>query len=133
MSANHGTQVLLEAIDRVIGQKSQDEREKDREDHFLWQIERVREHLAMVFHRFLDKKTGGLKIFLNGKPVKSWDPFLENHKATQLIGSYSESLRDYSVPVRVKTVIPTASPMNVTSFPGRARTATPTAFPMNAI
>jgi len=102
MSLTHGTQVLLEVVDRVIGAKSEGEREKDREDHFLWQIERVREHLAMVFHRFLDKKTSGLKIFLNGKPVKSWDPFLENHKATQIIGSYSERLREYSVPVRVK-------------------------------
>ena len=102
MALHHGTQVLLEVIDRVTGQSSQSEREKDREEHFLWQIERVREHLAMVFHRFLDKRKNDLQIFLNEEPIKSWDPFVEDHKATQLIGAYSENLRDHPVPVRVK-------------------------------
>lgn len=102
MSLNRGTQVLLEVVDRVIGAKSEGEREKDRENHFLWQIERVREHLAMVFHRFLGKKKNGLNIFLNGDPVQGWDPFVEDHNATQVVGPYSQKLRDYSVPVRVK-------------------------------
>ena len=56
----------------------------------------------MVFHRFLDKRKNDLQIFLNEEPIKSWDPFVEDHKATQLIGAYSENLRDHPVPVRVK-------------------------------
>jgi hypothetical protein len=36
----------------------------------------------MVFHRFLSKSRG-LKIFLNGREIKPWDPFLTNHPSTQ--------------------------------------------------
>src|SRR5262249_13388983 len=77
-------------------------REEDREDHFLWQIEKVREHLAMVFHRFLVKARDGLSLFINGEPVQPWDPFLEDHKATQAVGTYSETLGEHPDPVRVK-------------------------------
>ena len=96
-----GTQVLLEVIDRVLGEEVGGQRPEDREDHFLWQIERVREHLAMVFHRFIASGRGGLKIFLNDEEIRPWDPFLEEHKATQLIGSYSRQVAGHSEPVRV--------------------------------
>ena len=101
MGIERGTQVLLEVLDRVIGGASPDERAKDREDHFLRQVGQVREHLAMVFHRFLAKRAGGLQIHLNGEPIKAWDPFLEDHKATQEIGEYDRKLAGHGAPIRV--------------------------------
>jgi len=91
-----GTLVLLEVLDRVVGGTS--DRDKDREDHFLWQIEQVRQHLAMVFHRFLSKRKP--RIYLNEEEIQPWDPFLEAHKATQSIGPYDRRLGANEVPVR---------------------------------
>lgn len=102
MGLKRGTQVLLEEIDRVTGETSRNERQIDREDHFLWQIQLVQQQLAMVFHSFLTKKKNGLRIFLNDEPIQPWDPFLEKHKATQLIGEYSENFGNHEMPVRVK-------------------------------
>jgi len=99
-----GTLVLLEVLDRVTGETARGQTNRDREDHFLWQLDRVREHLGMVFHRFLTKSEGKrrLRILLNDESIEPWDPFLEKHPATQLIGKYSEKLGDHQTPVRVK-------------------------------
>jgi hypothetical protein len=75
-----GTIVLWEKIDRLT--KGTDSGNVKHKDHFFEQLDIVRDHLAMVFHRFLEKPAG-LKIFLNEKPVKPWDPFLRNHPSTQ--------------------------------------------------
>jgi len=50
---------------------------------------RVREHIALVFHRFLDQDAGGrkIRIFMNGDEVLPRDPFLTWHKATQRLPS----------------------------------------------
>jgi hypothetical protein len=45
-------------------------------------IEVVEKHLAMVFHRFLERSRG-ITLRINGNPVKPWDPFLTSHSATQ--------------------------------------------------
>lgn len=75
-----GTVVLWEQMDRLVqGAAADDER---RENLFYEQIDNVKRHLAMVFHRFLETK-GLLKIFINGRPLEAWDPFLKNHPATQ--------------------------------------------------
>ncbi len=73
-----GTQVLLEVLDRVVGKTG----DKSSEDHFVNVVARVREHLEMVFHRFLaDKGKSRLKIYLNMDPLKPWDPFVSENKA----------------------------------------------------
>lgn len=68
-----GTVVLWEVMDRIApkGCKEQD---------FLNLIDRVEEHLAMVFHRFIESRA--ITIRINGRPISPWDPFLENHPAT---------------------------------------------------
>jgi hypothetical protein len=50
---------------------------------FLEDIEAVEQHLAMVFHRFLNGDARQLMIKVNGRKVVAWDPFLENHPATR--------------------------------------------------
>ncbi len=75
-----GTVVLWESIDRVVGGTKTD----DSKDHsrFLEMIEDVEKHLAMVFHRFLERKNK-LQIWINQRLIEPWNPFLTNEKATQ--------------------------------------------------
>lgn len=44
-------------------------------------ITKLRDHLSLVFHRFLEKKT--FKISINENELKSFDPFNIKHPATQ--------------------------------------------------
>jgi len=79
-----GTQVLLEVLDRVLGSMSGDDSSKTGEKHFVNEVSKVREHLEMVFHRFLaDRSSRGIKIFINEEPLIPWDPFVEDNPATQ--------------------------------------------------
>lgn len=67
----HGTEVLWWDIDRLVqGAREDDERSKD---HFNKVMVKVTAHLGMVFQRFLDD---GLTIFMRGKKVDPWDPFM---------------------------------------------------------
>lgn len=79
----HGTLVLLEKLDR-LGEGVSDETLSERA--FLEAIDLVEQHLAMVFHRFLEGPSPRLRIFINGRDepqqVKPWDPFLLDHPAT---------------------------------------------------
>ena len=43
-------------------------------------IEKARKHIALVFHRYLNKK---IVISINNLPIKGLDPFLENHNKTE--------------------------------------------------
>lgn len=82
--AQQGTIVLWEQMDRVTGSASTDD--KNAYNRFLQAIEEVKQHLAMVFHRYLEKKSG-INIFINGRKVEAWDPFLRREKATQELPS----------------------------------------------
>lgn len=77
----HGTIVLWDNIDRIVNGTRVD----SEKDHrlFLERLDNVKQHLAMVFHRFLER--GKFKIWINDRPVEAWDPFLKNEKATQLL------------------------------------------------
>lgn len=75
-----GTIVLWEQIDRLVS--GADPEDSKRRDMFYEHIDMVKSHLAMVFHRFLGTRNS-LKIFVNNRPLDAWDPFLQNHHATQ--------------------------------------------------
>jgi hypothetical protein len=78
----HGTIVLWECLDRIVD----DVRVGDQkaQDDFLESVEEVEKHLGMVFHRFLERRDG-LKIWINNRLIESWDPFLTNASATQML------------------------------------------------
>ena len=82
--AQEGTIVLWEKMDRVTGSSRTDD--KNAYNRFLEAIEEVKEHLAMVFHRYLEKR-GGINIFINGRQIETWDPFLRGEQATQELPS----------------------------------------------
>jgi hypothetical protein len=85
----HGTSVVWEQMDRIV--RGHDVDDKDHRRFFHGRIEAVEQHLAMVFHRFLE---GGkaLRIFINGNPIEAWDPFLKSERATQQITDQRISL-----------------------------------------
>lgn len=70
-----GTLVVWEMLDRIVAPGST-------LDDFFEQVDRVEEHLAMVFHRFIEGPEPRLTLVLNGRAVKPWDPFLTEHPAT---------------------------------------------------
>lgn len=79
-----GTLIVWEGLDRIAGSDANDERTT--EDAFLEAVDQTAQHLAMVFHRFLDGTSPSLRIFINGSTnrhrVRSWDPFLADNVAT---------------------------------------------------
>jgi hypothetical protein len=80
-SIGRGTVVLWEVMDRIVGEA--DAENADDKAHFLDVLAELERNLGMLFHRFLSGKRPRLRIFLNKQLVSAWDPFLENHSATQ--------------------------------------------------
>ncbi|WP_420886121.1 ATP-binding protein [Candidatus Contendibacter odensensis] len=70
-----GTLVLWEILDRIITQGFS-------EQNFLDLMDRVEQHLSMVFHRYLEGSRPRLRILINDRPIRPWDPFLIDHPAT---------------------------------------------------
>ena len=81
-----GTVVLWESLDRLV--EGTDIDDEDAHQRFLDLIDEVEKHLSMVFHRFLSGPRP-LRIYINGTEphnlVKPWNPFLDDHPATQLL------------------------------------------------
>jgi hypothetical protein len=97
-----GTLILWEKLDQLVGDVSQED------EHarliFLRAAETLREHLGMVFHRFLGDRRPELRIFINGNGdehrVTAWDPFLEDNPAT--IHTPEDEIRIGDCVVRIK-------------------------------
>jgi len=79
-AARSGTVVLLERADRLVGDAPADDaRARDR---FLAAVSSTARHLGMVFHRFLSGRDA-ITLAVNDVQIEPWDPFLEDHPATQ--------------------------------------------------
>lgn len=78
-----GTLVIWNDIDRVVKHFRQND--NNALDKFLFIMEMVKKHLAMVFHRFIESKK--LTIYFQDNEIKPWNPFLQGELATQ---SFSE-------------------------------------------
>jgi len=50
---------------------------------FTYKIDPLRNHLSLVFHRYLSGEVGPLRIIFNGNQLHHFDPFLSNHQYTQ--------------------------------------------------
>ena len=98
-----GTVVLWENIDRVEGMS------KDSDDVSLANpiLEAAKNHLELVFHRFLQKNADAtnIDILFNNTPIEPNDPFLEDHPASTVQGSESIPFRDQgTVEVKAFTI-----------------------------
>ncbi len=67
----HGTLVIWQDIDRY------------KKTTFSDNLNKTREHLSLVFHRFLEDSFNPLKILFNNNALKPFDPFNTRHSATQ--------------------------------------------------
>lgn len=76
-AGDSGTLVLWQKVDRLltaIPKRSTPRKELGK------LIEKFRDHVAMVYHRFLDaedERARNIEITLNGSAVQPWDPFCE--------------------------------------------------------
>ena len=96
----HGTLVLWEVLDQLVGKARVDDARAHRD--FRRRVDDVEEHLAMVFHRYLRSVGSPLNICINGHAVDAWDPFLERHPATQPTPEEVVALSDPGEPVRIR-------------------------------
>lgn len=74
-----GTIVLWECFDKIASGASNPQKIFDEK------IQDAREHVALVFHRFMDEEniSGRVTITFNGEKVEPKDPFLRSNPATQ--------------------------------------------------
>ena len=71
-SLQSGTIVLWRMLDRLVANLKEDD--QDALKKFFEVMEKVKRHIAMVFHRFIDEKS--LIIYFQDREIEPWDPFL---------------------------------------------------------
>jgi hypothetical protein len=95
LDTTSGTVVLIEELDRLVdGNYTTKKVQK-----FYNKIKMVEDHLAMVFHRFLEGPNKIL-IYLNGNQISPWDPFLTREIATQELPPESISIKEDIVKIQ---------------------------------
>lgn len=75
-----GTLIIWTYLDRIIPISTSASNEIAK-DKFLAQMDRVKQHLSMTFHRFIEEKA--VKIYCWGHEIEPWNPFLATEAATQ--------------------------------------------------
>jgi hypothetical protein len=95
-----GTVLFWDRLDALVGDVDAEDETGQR--HFRERAEAVRDHLAMVFHRFLQGR-GALRLHLNGRTLEPWDPFLETSDAVEPLPE--ETLGAAGEQIRVKPFI----------------------------
>lgn len=91
LSKEHGTYLLLQNFDRVSAST------KDLSSTLSSYLNNARDHLALVFHRFIDD---GLKIVVNNDEIEQLDPFLKDNKGTQTMKEEYIPLGESKIRVR---------------------------------
>jgi len=73
-----GTVVIWQELDRILGYNNPNGEPARR--RLIEMCGKLEEHVAMVFHRFLENKVRGkrLAIYFNEHKVMPWDPFVAN-------------------------------------------------------
>lgn len=92
-----GTVVVWRRLDRLVDPRNSSSQLTER--HFYSVADRVTDHLRITFHRLLH----GVKrvsISVNRRPLSAWDPFLEDHRATQVLGDEGLSYRGTRIQVK---------------------------------
>ncbi len=77
--ANSGTIVIWNQIDRLVNGVSTDS--EDSLNKFLEIMEKVKLHLGMVFHRFIEQNK--INLHFQNRKIQAWNPFLLGEKGLQ--------------------------------------------------
>lgn len=95
LQGTSGTVILWERLDRVLEYARPDGRAAM--SRFSGLTEEIREHLEMVFHRFLSgelrRGRARIAITVNGEWLEPWDPFARAEKASHELSRQWLSLR----------------------------------------
>jgi hypothetical protein len=76
-----GTLVVWSDLDRVLPSQT-DEMDENVKHKFSISLDKVKNHIAMTFHRFIEDKT--IKIFWGEHEIEAWNPFCTNENKTQI-------------------------------------------------
>lgn len=83
VAPNHsGTIVVWENCDRLLSARYKNPNTSAFKEAFLRSLEELKQHIAMVYARFLDendKRAQNVVIKLNGEAVNPWDPFCREY------------------------------------------------------
>lgn len=91
-----GTIVLWQNMDRLVwGTKTND---SAAQSDFLRLVDIVRDHLAMIFHDYM-QGTRAIKFWINNQLIVPWNPFLANHPSTQQLPVETLSLGKHKIEV----------------------------------
>lgn len=77
IKGENGTIVCIDKLDRFMGVGR---KRKLKETSFYNKVSRINRHLEFVFHSILEKKE--VSLFINGKEIDPWDPFMRSHPNT---------------------------------------------------
>lgn len=98
---DNGTVICISNIDKVISSDSANEKKK-----FYKMIDNVKNHLSLVFHRFME--SGKISIIV-GTPLTPWNPFIPNNNARQELepeevneNGHKVVIRPYVLPHKTK-------------------------------
>lgn len=95
--ACHGTIVVWDYIDRI-----EFTTDVDSNRYFAHLLAKLRDHLGLVFHKFIEGNTkiGQIKISLNNHEIQPFNPFCLSNKFTQVIGTEKVSIHDSEVKIQ---------------------------------
>lgn len=94
LDQGQGTAVIWEDLDRLLEGSHVPARALDQI------MDAASDHLAMVFHRYLDGSyAGAFEITINGRPLARMDPFLEGHVLGQTLHPESFKVEGHEVVV----------------------------------
>ena len=78
---SHGTLVVWSCLDRIINPETS-EIDINSKAKFSSQLDKVKRHISMTFHRFIEEKV--VKIFWCEHEIEPWNPFCEDEPKTQI-------------------------------------------------
>jgi hypothetical protein len=80
LDKKNGTIVIWTDLDRVVSSNTSETNESAKLK-FSESLDRVKHHIAMTFHRFIEDKS--IKIFWCGHEIEAWNPFCIDEQKTQ--------------------------------------------------
>ena len=93
----NGTLIILECLDKLIDFNNLEKSKKK----FYKTIKKIKSHLAMIFHRFIEEDD--LEIYVNGNLLEAWNPFYLQSPSTMELPC--EELFDGKNDVRIEPYI----------------------------
>lgn len=96
-----GTIVIWSDLDRIIPSSTKVNDEKMHES-FLASMNRVKQHIAMTFHKFIEN--GTIVLVWGDNPIEPWNPFCRKERATQELST--DTIMGYSSATMKGCVLP---------------------------